>query len=59
MSKIKTFLWQLCHKTLLVTGNMNPACPICLDDIESTDHLIKDCHMAKKVWESGYLSMSQ
>jgi len=55
MPKIKVFLWQVCHKTIPVRGlllarglHINPSCPLCLDDIESVDHLFKECCMMKK-----------
>jgi len=58
VSKIKIFLWQLCHDTLLVRGDLikrgfhiKLACSLCLDDIKSTDHLFKNYRMAKNVWE--------
>jgi len=31
--------------------NIDLVCPICLDDIESIEHLFHDCQMVKKVWE--------
>jgi len=46
MPKIQVFLWQLCHNALLVRGtlfrrgcNIEPQCPLCAMDMESTDHL--------------------
>jgi len=55
---MKVFLWQLFHKSLLARGtllkrglNINASCPICLGDIESIEHLFKDCQMVKKVWD--------
>jgi len=56
--KIKIFIWQICHKVLPVRGTLlrralviNPACPLCLGDIESTEHIFKDCQMVHKVWD--------
>jgi len=38
--------------TLLKRGlNINPSCPLSLDDIESIEHLFKDCQLVKKVWD--------
>ena len=58
MPTIKVFLWQLCHSSLPVRGtllkwglNFNSVCPLCLCDIDSIEHLFKDCQMVKKVWE--------
>ena len=46
MPKIKIFLWQNLHNALPTRGtlfrrgmNIDPACPICGDDIETSDHL--------------------
>ena len=57
MPKIKIFIWQICHNVLLVRGIVlrrglviNPACPLCLGDIESIEHIFKDCQMVHKVW---------
>jgi len=58
LPKIKVFFWQLCHKSLPTKGNfvkrgfnINQACPLCLGNIESIEHLFKDCQMVKKVWD--------
>jgi len=58
MPKIQIFLWQLFHEALPVKGilikrglNHNPSCSLCLDDIESADHLFKDWCVTKRVWE--------
>ena len=64
MPKIKVFLWQLCHNALPVRGTLlkrvvhiDPICPLCLDDIESTEHLFKDCLVASKVWDAAHTHM--
>jgi len=56
--KIKIFLWQLCHGALPIRGillergvNINPTCPLCLDNVESIDHLFRESLMVKKVWD--------
>jgi len=58
MPKIQFFLWQMFHHALPVTGilirrdvNLNPSCPLCLEDIETIYHLFKDCCITKRVWE--------
>ena len=55
--KIKVFLWQLCHKAIPVRGlllrkglQIDPICPICLDDLESMEHLFNQCCLINKVW---------
>ena len=56
MPKIKNFLWQVCYNAIPIRGlllarglHLDPACPLCLDDIESLDHMFKECCMIKKV----------
>jgi len=46
MPKLQIFLWQIFHHALPVRGslfkrglNIDPTCPLCMDDIESLDHL--------------------
>ena len=58
MPKIKVFLWQVCHKAIPAKGlllamglHINPSYSLCLDDIESIDHLFKERCMTKKVWD--------
>ena len=58
MPKIKIFLWQMCHNTLPVRGTLfrrgyriEPHCPLCTNDIESTEHLFQECPQSKTVWD--------
>ena len=58
MPKIRNFLWQLCHNALPARGTLlhrglqvDPLCPVCLADIEDTDHIFMHCPMAHKVWD--------
>jgi len=51
-------MWQMCQNALPVKGNLlrrgcntEPQCPLCLEDIEKTDHLVGDCPCTQKVWE--------
>ena len=60
MPKIKIFLLQPFHNALPLGGtlqnrviNIDSACPLCLDDIESVDYLLKYCVIVKKVWEAA------
>ena len=32
---------------------INPVCPLCLEDIETNDHIFKDCHSTIKIWQSA------
>jgi len=50
MPKIKIFIWQMCLNALPVRGLLfrrggyvDPQCPLCFDDIESIQHLFKEC----------------
>ena len=54
MPKIKIFLWQLLHNALPVRGVfvrrgfiIDPACPLCMNDIESNDHIFWECPCIK------------
>ena len=58
MPKIKIFLWQICHNALPVRGTslrrgcrVDSQCPICLGDIETIDHLFRQCPSTYSVWE--------
>jgi len=57
MPKIKIFLWQLLHNAVPVHGvlvrrglNIDPAFSLCMNDIESNDHLFWECPCIKEVW---------
>ena len=58
MPKIKIFVWQMWHNVLPVRGTLlrrgcriDPQCPLCLDDIETTNHLFEGCSSTYPVWE--------
>ena len=58
MPKIQIFLWQMCHNTLPVKSTLlrrgcqiDPQCPLCQDDVESSDHLFSKCSQTTKVWD--------
>ena len=58
LPKIKIFLWQMCHNALPVRGTLfrrgcqlDPQCPMCMTDIESTEHLFQDCPQIQRVWD--------
>ena len=61
MPKTKNFLWQMLHNALplrgvLVTRGMvvDPACPLCTQDIETNDHLFWECPSIKEVWRLAH-----
>jgi len=56
MPKIKIFLWQMLHNALPLRGVLlnrgmviDPACPLCTQDIEMNDHLFWECPSIKEV----------
>jgi len=56
LPKIQIFLWQMFHHalpgTLFRRGvNLNHSFPLCVEDIETMDHLFKDCCDTKRAWE--------
>ena len=62
MPKIKIFLWQRCHnarpirETLLRRGcHIEPQCPLCQNEIETSDHMFGDCSQTNKVWDLAKL----
>ena len=57
MPKIEIFLWQLLHNALPVRGvlvrwglNIDPACSLCMNDVESNDCLFWECPCIKEMW---------
>ena len=58
MPKIKIFLWQMCQNTLSVRGTLfrrlgriDPQCPLCMDEIETIEHLFGGCPATNIVWD--------
>jgi len=56
MPKIQIFLWQLFHHALPVRGTLchrgiplDPICPLCLQEVESIEHLFVQCSLSKRV----------
>ena len=61
--KIKFFLWllwwdRLPTKKLLHQRHIAPSnlCPLCLEEIESSFHIVRNCRIAKAVWQISPLS---
>ena len=57
MPKLKVFLWQLCHASLLTRGTLlkcgfqpDAICPICNANIEDMKHLFLQCPV-QDVWQ--------
>ena len=62
MPKIEIFLWKMCHNALPVRGillrrgcRIDPQCPLCLNDIEMSDHLFGECPQTNIVWDLAKL----
>lgn len=56
--KVSTFLWLLCHNTILTWDNLkkrsflgSSTCPNCKQEEETTIHLMQTCHFGRKLWE--------
>lgn len=63
--KIKFFLWKALHEIILTKINLvdrfvdvDPFCLRCGVDVESTEHVFRDCVFAKKVWELSSVGFS-
>ncbi|KAF3975273.1 hypothetical protein CMV_001475 [Castanea mollissima] len=59
MPKIKCFMWQCVHRSILVREvlvakglNLYTSCPLCNDPTESIIHVLRDCPIAQQVWNS-------
>ena len=58
----KIFLWQMCHNALPVRGTLlrrgcriDPQCPLCLNDIETSDHMFGECPQTNIAWDLAKL----
>ena len=56
--KIRIFAWRACMNGLPTRLNLcrrgvniNPSCPICDQELESTNHALIKCDLAKQVWD--------
>ncbi|CAN1177039.1 Putative ribonuclease H protein At1g65750 [Linum perenne] len=55
--RIRQFLWVAIHNRLMTNAERhrrhitnNDGCGLCVDEAETTDHLLRGCPMAKQVW---------
>lgn len=62
--KWKLFLWKLWHNGLATSNNLfnrdigiSSECPICLAEIEDTQHLFRQCPLALEIWDRCYPGM--
>jgi hypothetical protein len=56
--KIDMFVWTLAHRSILTGENLRRRgwegphrCPLCLQEEETTDHLLLSCTYSKEVWQ--------
>jgi hypothetical protein len=56
----KVFLWRTCHEILPTRDNlcirkiiMDPKCPICEREVETSHHALWNCPAARDVWSGG------
>ena len=59
LPKIRCFLWQCCHlsihvREILASRGMNIShlCPLCNNEAESIIPMLRDCPLARQVWDS-------
>ena len=55
--KVRTFLWRACSNILPTRGNLHrrkvqvePTCGLCCQCIETVEHVLWDCPLARNVW---------
>ena len=55
--KVRTFLWQACSNILPTRGNLHrrelqvePTCGLCCQCIETVEHVLWECSLARNVW---------
>ena len=65
LPKVKHFLWQCCHYSIVVKTTLNergvgipPTCPICNTEPDTIVHALRDCPKAKCFWNSLMPPMS-
>lgn len=63
-NRIKNFLWRLATNILPTRGNLrrrrvpiDPICPLCFQEAESSEHLFLYCPLAQQVWFSSLLGI--
>ena len=57
--KIKCFVWQCLCKSIPISivlaargMEVSPVCQLCREDSESILHVLRDCHVARNLWNS-------
>lgn len=56
LERVKFFMWLVMHDRLCKNNRRaswcgcNPNCGLCVDSVETSLHVIRDCDIAKKLW---------
>ncbi|KAL4388633.1 hypothetical protein GQ457_09G012260 [Hibiscus cannabinus] len=68
LSKIRSFMWKLCHNIVPTKGILarrfhgafraSDCCPRCGNEVESIEHLVFFCPFAQDVWRASSFSYS-
>jgi len=63
-NRIKNFIWRLAKNILPTRGNLckkglkiDSVCPLCFNEVETSQHLFMDCNIAKLTWFSSSLGL--
>jgi hypothetical protein len=63
---VKTFIWRACHNLLPTRTNLrhrgvceDVVCPICLQEEETTEHIIWECSSAADVWGASNIKLQK
>ncbi|KAF5460460.1 hypothetical protein F2P56_020324 [Juglans regia] len=63
---VKTFLWRACLESLPTRFNLakkqiceSSKCPICLSEIETVIHILRNCPSAMDVWSQGQFGLQK
>lgn len=56
--RVQAFMWMLCHDAIMSNFDLvqrhittNAPCSSCQAPIETSLHIVRDCHVARIIWE--------
>ena len=65
-NKIKIFGWRACHAILPTAENLTRRkvtsesnCPLCLREVETTVHALRDCAVVQDVWAGSFRKLQK